>query len=497
MLQYLFFLKKVVKKRKRDRLTVTPHLSFNYEPFIKVTNMSINAVIATNRFGLGARPDELSKAKLSPKKWLINQLNIPSIKLFDSNAPHSDEISIKLAEYRSLKKKIKTRKLTLSVNDKEGQTKHMMQKVTDMKQYPRDTYRLFTSDSLKSAITSENSLQWRLLDFFSNHFSVTAQGPILTALAPTLEREAIAPHLLGKFSDMLMAVSKHPAMLLYLNNERSFGPNSTMGKRGKGLNENLAREIIELHTLGVNGGYTQSDVTELAKGITGWSVSNPLKENETGFKYRLKGHEPGTRTLLGKSFKPSGIEQGESMLRYLADQQSTAKYLCFKLARHFINDNPPELLVNKLVSTWSKTEGDIKAVMITLINTKESWQVAPKKFKTPREFIISTMRVASLKKINTKQLLYALNELGHKPFNAGSPAGFSDVEQDWNGSSALMARIDLSAQFSSKRSLNAERIMKKSFDTSVSTLTYETVLRAESRQQASTLFFMSPEFQRR
>jgi len=459
--------------------------------------MSINAVIAANRFGLGAKPGELANAAPHPKNWLIDQLHHPSTALFDDDLPHSDEISEKLSQLRLLKKQAKMLPVNTPLMTDSKSAEELVNKMKSMKKYPRDTYRKLSAESLKRSINSEYSLQWRLLDFFSNHFSVTAKGPVMTALSPTLEREAIAPNILGKFSDLLMAVCKHPAMILYLNNERSFGPNSKIGKRGKGLNENLAREIMELHTLGVDGGYTQTDVTELAKGITGWSVANPIRETDRGFKYRPHGHEPGARTLLGKTFKSSGIEQGEQMLKYIAYHPSTAQYICLKLARHFVDDNPPDSLLKKLNVTWNKTQGDIKAVMLTLINADEAWNKISTKFKTPREFIVSTMRAAGLKKVKTKQLLYALSELGQRPFSAGSPAGFSDIQQGWNGSSALMARIDLSAQFASKRSMNAEKMIKQSFNTHVSDLTYNSVMRAESRQQASTLFFMSPEFQRR
>lgn len=451
--------------------------------------MSIQAVIATNRFGLGAKPNEILSAQKSPKNWLLEQLNNDPSLPFDKNLPTSNEIMAAIAQYRKLKQRQKKNIDELSEQDNEQLAK--------LQKYPRQAHQKLSIDTLMQAITSSNSLNWRLLDFFSNHFSVSAQGQLMTALAPTLEREAIAPNILGNFEDMLLAVVKHPAMLVYLNNERSFGPQSKLGKRGKGLNENLAREILELHTLGVNGGYSQSDVTELAKGITGWGIPNPLKEKFEGFKYRDTGHEPNTRKLLGQSFKDEGVKQGEKMLQYIAQHPSTASYVCLKLARHFISDNPPESLVKKMVKRWNSTNGKIKDVIIEMINAEESWSEASLKFKTPREFIISTYRGLGQKKIKGKQLLYALNVLGQQPFSAGSPAGYSDYQQDWNGASAIMARIELAAQFASRRKPNAEKVMKNTLYESVSELTYKTVLRAESRQQAFTLLLMSPEFQRR
>jgi uncharacterized protein (DUF1800 family) len=211
--------------------------------------------------------------------------------------------------------------------------------------YSQQIFRQLSADTLTQAINSENSLNWRLLDFFSNHFSVTAQGAVMTALAPTLEREAIAPHIHGQFEDMLLTVCKHPAMLIYLNNDKSAGPNSGYGKRKhRGLNENLAREILELHTLGVNVDYQQADVNELAKGITGWSIAF-AKEKNSGFKFRSFWHESGEHILLNKTYPQKNIRQGEAMLINLARHPATAEHLCYKLARHFISDEPPQSLV--------------------------------------------------------------------------------------------------------------------------------------------------------
>jgi uncharacterized protein (DUF1800 family) len=456
--------------------------------------MSINAVIATNRFGLGAKPGEHEHASVHPQNWLIKQLAATNELTFSDEEKHSNTIILKLSELRQRKQMLKkTSKLTPKTNDMASSNEMLKQ----IAKYPKNIYRELSIESLKRGINSNNSLQWRLLDFFSNHFSVSAQGPMLKALAPTLEREAIAPNLLGRFEDMLLAVSKHPAMLLYLNNERSFGPNSKLGKRGKGLNENLAREILELHTLSVNGGYTQRDVTEFAKAITGWSVANPLKEKERGFKFRSKGHEPGTRYLLSKSFPASEQLQGENILKYLANHPSTVRYICYKLARHFVQDNPPESLIIKMTQRWNLTRGNIRDVVVELIRADEPWQPAFNKFKSPREFVVSTLRAIDAKQLKGSYILNALTELGQKPFSAGSPAGFSDVEEGWNSSSALMARIDLSSQFSAKRRLNSEKLMKTMLGTSLSPRTYNMVLRAESRQQAATLLLMSPEFQRR
>lgn len=442
-----------------------------------------SAVIAVNRFGLGAKPGEIILAKADEKKWLKSTLTNLS---FDPSLPGSDAVIEALIQYRMMKREEKS--------TPSGE-QEMMKKA---KNSPRNLARTLIVDGLRQAVSADNSISWRLLDFFSNHFSVSDAGQVMAGLAPTLEREAIAPNLLGKFEDMLLAVVKHPAMLIYLNNEKSFGPNSKQGlKRKKGMNENLAREILELHTLGVNGGYSQADVIELAKGITGWTVLTSEKSSNRGFTFNANGHEPGKRNLLGKSYPQKGVSQGESMLRDIANHPNTAKYICLKLAQHFISDKPVPSLLTKLEKVWLASQGDIKLVLHALIDAEEAWQPAQEKFKTPREFVISTLRALSITRIKDNYLLFSLTSLGQKPFNAGSPAGFGDEKSDWDGASALMARIDWANAISAMSKVNAEQVMKNSFADTLSKTSYQTITRAESRKQALTLLLMSPEFQRR
>ena len=447
------------------------------------------ANIAVNRFGYGARNDELIQATKNPKKWITEQLQPIN---FSATFPHSNDVFLEHVKYLKEKKHQKKKK-----NNNQSANAQSNNKMT--RNMARITLRRMSADTLKKAINSSNSVSWRLLDFFSNHFSVSANGRLMSGLAATLERESIAPNMLGNFEELLLAVEQHPAMLIYLNNEKSFGPNSRMArKKKKGLNENLAREILELHTLGVNSGYSQLDVIELAKGITGWSVLNPRKERHAGFTFRANGHEPGVRKLLGKSYTEGGIAQGKQMLRDLAMSPATAKYVCYKLAHHFVSETPSNSLLSKMENTWMKTRGNIRQVMLSLFNSDDAWLNSPQKFKTPREFIISTHRALGTTKTNEKVLLASVIMLGQQPFNAGSPSGYSDSQKDWQGASDLMARIDWSVKFSSQRKrINAERIMNSALALNTNKHTYKLVIRAESRQQALTLLLMSPEFQRR
>ncbi|MBU2880844.1 DUF1800 domain-containing protein [Psychrosphaera sp. B3R10] len=437
------------------------------------------SIIAANRFGYGAKSTDNVKQNIDAKAWLKSGLIAPD---FDNSLPTSISLRQQLYEYQQQRKKAKKQGKELS---------------KEQKSFPRQTYIRFIDDSFTQVVNADHTIQWRLLDFFSNHFSVTAQSNVLNVLAPTLEREAIAPNLFGNFEDLLVAVVKHPAMLLYLNNERSFGPNSKMGKRGKGLNENLAREILELHTLGVNGGYTQQDVIELAKGITGWSIAYPAKEPDQGFVFREKGHEPGSRKLLSRTYKKGGVEQGELMLKDIAQHASTRHFICKKLASHFVSDNPPKSLLDKLEVTWQKTNGNIKQVMTTLIDAEESWSASLQKYKTPRDFVLSSMRLLPNNKYKGRQVQQVLKQLGQAPFKAGSPAGFADTEADWMGANAVMTRIDLAMNVASRFKANAEQLLATALSNTVSELTYLSVVRAESRKQATAMLLLSPEFQRR
>jgi uncharacterized protein (DUF1800 family) len=375
-----------------------------------------------------------------------------------------------------------------------------------------ESTRTLAQQTALATISSKQPLQAKLLDFFSNHFAVSRANLPMTLLAPTLEIEAIAPNLSASFADMLTAVTAHPAMLLYLNNERSMGPNSRQGKNrtttkrpgGAGLNENLAREIMELHTLGVDSGYSQTDVTEFARAITGWSIGNPRRKETPGFLFRENMHEPGQRTILGKTYKASakksGKQQGVDILQDLATHPATAQHISHKLAKHFIADNPDPELVGAMTEKWLATSGNIKAVVATMILHQASWQLKPQKLKTPREFVVSACNACGVDK-PSPNLYQTLEILGQGFFNSGSPAGYADTQEAWLGASALNARIEWSSHFADvitkhKKQAPAE-IANKALGPLLSDDSLQAIKRAESKQQAMALFLMSPEFQRR
>ncbi|TEW53729.1 DUF1800 domain-containing protein [Psychromonas sp. RZ22] len=454
------------------------------------------ATIAMQRFALGARPNDIKRIENIAQPWLLNQLTFKPAVEFDSTLPDSNEILIIQEKYKQAQKAFKEYAKHQPITANMSDNKDMQ----PPKNPNQAIYKQLTADALQQSINSFNSFNWRCLDFFSNHFSVSTQGSIMRGLAPTLEREAIAPHLFGRFEDLLLAVYQHPAMLIYLNNETSIGPSTKYAKMNKGLNENLAREILELHTLGVNSGYQQKDVTELAKGITGWSVARPGKEEKEGFVYRANKHEPGIRTLMGKSFPESGMKQGTAMIKYLANHPITARFVSTKIIQHFISDQAPEELINHLTTHWYNSNGQLSSVFQALIQHPLSWQIKQQKYKTPREYVISTYRALNIKNLSIKQVQSALSVLGEEPFKAGSPAGYSDQQQDWDGANALMARINWASQLAGRKAskrIDIETLISNTFGDTLSTHSYQVITRAESRQQALTLLLLSPEFLRR
>ena len=462
------------------------------------------AVIAVNRFGLGARPGELALAATNPRQWLLRQMTPLQ---FDMQLANTNTAFEMMAGLRAMQKRQRSSSAAMA----DG-------KLEDYRKQIRQVKQSLLTDSLWQSVETSQPFAMRLVDFFSNHFSVSTSTQPLHILAPLLEREAIAPHVFGRFEDMLIAVIQHPAMLVYLDNPRSTGPNSRVarnvkpGNKKRGLNENLAREIFELHTLGVDGSYGLADIQELAKAITGWSVSRPHEFTKLGFVYREDIHEPGERRILTKSYKEvkgdKGVRQGEKVLRDLARHPATAAFVSFKLAQWLVSDQPDPALLGAMEASWRKTNGDLCAVITTLVEHPVSWHAERQKLKTPREFVVSTLRAigAEQHSINNRQqrfakgIVYHLMQMGQAPFNAGSPAGYSQLAQDWSGSDALMKRIDWVNILNTvipKMGANVLEISQQVLAGQVSERTLRMLNGAETQRQGRTLLFMSPEFQRR
>ncbi len=347
-----------------------------------------------------------------------------------------------------------------------------------------------------AAIGAEIGFVERLVWFWSNHFCVNADA---TVMAGGYEREAIRPHVLGRFADMLQAAEGHPAMLLYLNNALSIGPDSVAGiNRDRGLNENLAREILELHTLGVRTVYSQADVTNFAKVLTGWMIRDTVSDPDHGgeFVFLRRAHEPGPQSVIGHDYPDSGAGQGRAVLADLARHPATARHVATKLARHFIADEPPPTLVDRLASRFLDTEGDLKEVARTLVCAPEAWAPEQAKIKRPAEWIVAALR-ATGQNGDIRRIVGGLNLLGEPLWRPPAPKGFPDDNAAWLD--GLAQRLDIANTFAQRVAdrLDPHVIAEAVIGPLASAETHQAIARAESKPQALTMLLMAPEFLRR
>jgi uncharacterized protein (DUF1800 family) len=439
-----------------------------------------DGAIAAIRFGLGARPGEIESRAVDPRASLLQELQGPDQQetLF-ARRPGSEKLIARFMRERE-----------------RGGDRAVIRLIRkDFRQVYSDEARLRTA----AAVTSPTPFAERLVHFWSNHFTVSAKRPILAGLAGAYEREAIRPHINGRFSDMLQAVVHHPAMILYLDNVLSIGPNSAIGQRAeKGMNENLAREILELHTLGVDGGYDQADVITLAKMLTGWSIARPNNAARPGrFRFYGRAHEPGTRTLLGRLYAEEGVKQAEKALDDIARHPSTIRHLSTKLVRHFTSDRPDEADMRHLVDVWQKSDGDLQSVSSALLDLPSAWRPLTK-LKTPNELLVSSLRATGHTKVRP-WAVGALSLLGQAPWSAPSPQGWADNAQSWLGAAQVMNRIEFASAWL-ERSLLRQTPLELA-ETSLGPLLDDDIRQAidnaESRDQAFTVAMTSPAFQRR
>jgi len=365
------------------------------------------------------------------------------------------------------------------------------------------------------AVSSRTPLAERLVHFWSNHFSVSV-GKVGTQFeVGPHEFTAIRPHVLGRFADMLKAAVLHPAMLLYLDQFQSIGPNAPFaqrrarrggdqGGRPRGLNENLAREVLELHTLGVDGGYSQADVTELARALTGWTVPGIgrvgrfAEDQPSGAAFVALVHEPGARRVLGHAYPAGEARQALAILDDLAAHPATARHIATKLARHFAGDTPPPALVARLEGDFLRTGGDLTSLTATLIDAPEVWTPAPVKFRTPFEWLVGALRLTGVGKLPPQRIVGALDQLGQVPWRAPSPAGYDDIAASWAGPDALVRRVEMAERIAGN--VAADDVLARAeaaFPGALSEATRSQLKRAESGQQALALLLVSPEMMRR
>ncbi len=491
--------------------------------------MSAQAVIAANRFGLGARPGEIVAIGGDAHGWLRAQL-VPERVLpapFAALPSTADD----LAEFQKWLVDLAASGRAPQTAMEEGASDAAPARATGVESEFRRRFGPRYAAALKArfdvAINTTRPFFERLVHFWSNHFVVSGTKPSAVALPPSFERDAIRPHVAGRFVDMLLASSKHPAMLVYLDNVNSVGPASQVGRnpdlrrafaaqafipaRGTGLNENLGREILELHTLGVRSGYTQADVTNFARVLTGWTVARPprvrgaqlavRRQSALGlFDFDPDAHEPGVHVVLGRAYAQQNEAQGEAVLRDLVRLPVTAEFIARKLARHFIADHPPREAVARLAQVFLDTDGDLAQVGMALIDLPQAWAHSPRKFKTPEEYLVSALRALPGLELDGTQLASAVTALGQPPYRAPGPNGWPDVESEWLGPDAVWKRFQWANETARRAAASVpdpEWLALDVLGASLGSETRSAIQRADSAVQGLTLLLASAEFQRR
>jgi uncharacterized protein (DUF1800 family) len=507
--------------------------------------------IALDRFGLGARADE--DPPRDPRKWVADQLHgfdprPPAI----AAAPARGEVATQLADYLEQQRAVGRQRLAQrpqalpaavsaipaamqngpaamqsepatvrtgaaqpAMNDRlaglPDATRQFIRKAA------RDYYLTSVAARTNAALVTPTPFVERLVHFWANHFAVSADKLTVIGLSGLLEFEAIRPHVLGRFGDMLLAVEQHPAMLLYLDQAQSIGPDSIIGARAAarggsrraGLNENLAREIMELHTLGVRTGYSQADVVEFARALTGWTVAGlgrggnarflGIEGAPGSFAFAARLHEPGVRTILGRRYDQPGVEQARAVLADLAASPATARHIATKLARHFAADDPPPTLVDRLSAAWLKSGGDLPSVYRVLIVAPEIWERPATKFRNPWDWTIAALRGIGAREIQGQAVAGVMNQLGQPVWRPGSPAGYDDIAASWAGPDALVRRVEAAQRIAARagNALDARQLAPKLLADAMTPATAQALARAESPGQGLALLLASPEFLRR
>jgi uncharacterized protein (DUF1800 family) len=484
------------------------------------------AAIALNRFGLGARPDDAPPA--DAKRWLTGQFDRFDVRPVTFAAlPDAGAVVKRYQQERRAFRQAKqaapaeppvpmSQPGTDAMAAAPAHPAHTAEQMAMRQDFAADVqglYRQAVQARTQSALTTQAPFVERMVHFWSNHFCVSADNPQTSAFVGGFERDAIRPHVLGRFEDMLLAVERHPAMLIYLNQVQSIGPDSLAAERANfrnpnrhpGLNENLGREIMELHTLGVRSGYTQADVTEFARALTGWTIdgigagARPDEGDVDHFLFRPNLHEPGTRTILGKRYGQEGEGQARAALIDFARTPATAAHVSTKLARHFAGDTPPPALVERLAGAFQTSRGDLPTVYRALIEAPEPWEPRPLKFKTPWEWTVSSLRGLGRDDIGQMQVAGIQSQLGQPVWKPGSPAGWDDVAATWAAPDALLRRVEFAQRLVAPVGdrLDARLLGPRLLPASFSPATADQVARAESPGSALALLLVSPDFLRR
>lgn len=468
------------------------------------------ALVTLNRFGLGAKPGDLAAAAADPRGFLLEELDRPGAADLaePSLASSTSSLQALFAERQEKRRELERSTGTVTTSAV-APASSSAPAITERKANPQAQpieQKLFHAEALarfEKQTKATAGFVERLVAFWSNHFAISAvKAQFVRVSVGPFEREAIRPHALGRFSELLEAAESHPAMLYYLDNQRSVGTMSTAGRfAGRGLNENLAREILELHTLGVNGGYSQADVTALARIITGWSfVEEASDAGQPGdFVFKTNWHEPGAVMLLGKTYQQEGRAQGVTALADIARHEATATHIATKLTRHFVAEVPPPPLVDALATTFRDTDGDLRAVAEALVRNDLAWGESLTKIRTPIEFLVATARAANALPSIAGQHLDMLNAMGMPLWQPPGPNGFADSWDIWAAPAALKSRVDVAWQIAQKLKNVAHplSVLDTAAGLAASRETTGAILRAATNEQALAILLLSPEMQRR
>lgn len=480
-------------------------------------------IIALNRFGLGARRGDNLRLG-DPHGWLSDQLSRydPAPAALEGLATRAELVTM-FREYREEVVRLRDRRQTKSAameGSADPQASEARPEDGRMINPLRDAYIKAANARLTSALQTDTPFAERLVHFWSNHFAVSADKQPVVPLAGNYEFEAIRPHIMGSFADLLESAVLHPAMLLYLDQAQSMGPNSTLAERAAarrrrgqegrpvGLNENLAREILELHTLGVRSGYSQADVTELARALTGWTFAGLRRgrlarmmdgaAGETNFVAAI--HEPGARSILGKRYADGGADQALAVLRDLAHSPATARHVATKLARHFAADDPPEPMVARLERAFLESGGDLPTVYSALIASPEAWDGPHTKFRNPWDWSVASLRAAGVQRLPGRRGAAAVfQQLGQPVWRPGNPAGWGDTTQDWAGPGALMTRVEVAQQIANRmgNAIDPRDLAEEVMPGALGDETKRAIARAEKPSTGFAVLLASPEFLRR
>jgi len=470
--------------------------------------------VALQRFGLGARPGDLSAIAGDPRGAVLAEIAPDAALIADPDLPDTAGALTAISDIQKARKS--TRKAPAEAMDEmDAMEDNASPAMEPAKGKPAGRKQRKSAadaargnpllDELAARMAQAQRApigfaeRWAM--FWSNHFAIEADSNQLVRWAAgAYDREAIRPNVFGRFDDLLLAATQHPAMLRYLNNATSIGPGSKAGqKRDKGLNENHARELMELHTIGVDAGYTQADVTALAKILTGWSFgANPAQKNFARFAFNGAAHEPGPQTVLGAVYDQRGVEQGMAVLGTLAAHEATATHIARKLVHAFVADAPPEELVATLATRFLDTGGDLAELARTLVSSELAWSAPLQKLRLPQDYVFAASRALAVTP-KAAAVNKALMTLGQPLFNPPSPEGFHDDAATWLAPDAMTNRLDLAeglAQLADS-SADARAVADTILGDAQSAATREAIARAEGPVQGLTILLMSPEFQRR